>query len=446
MMMVSKKEHIKHWGAMLMGLGFVFFGMSVMSGAMKPLRSYQPFLDMMTQMENPLIGILIAAAFTGLIQSSSATTGIVIVMATEGLVTLPAGIALAFGANVGTCVTAMLAAIGKPRVAVQAAVAHLFFNIGGVLIWVAFIPYLAEFVVWLSPVSEGLTGTDRLAAEAPRQIANAHTVFNVVNTFLFIPFTVQIAKLVQKIVPIKETTTEEAAVAQHRPKYLDNGMLGTPPLALSMVRREVRRMGEVATNMLTDVPDALFKGSVDKMQAVRDMDEQVDSLYGYIGRYLSFIGRQDLSPNSADEAMVLATTNTEIENIGDIIEIHMFHLAEISQKNNISFDEETLQSLMKYHGMVVDAFKSAMVGIEHDRREAAKMVLNMEMDIIGGMDQLVEEHQAKLLKEEHTAQEMAAFTLQTDIMENLKRIYEHTKRIAKLVTREEGGTAMVLAD
>ncbi|MCP4040832.1 MAG: Na/Pi cotransporter family protein, partial [Gammaproteobacteria bacterium] len=108
MMMVSKKEHIKHWGAMLMGLGFVFFGMSVMSGAMKPLRSYQPFLDMMTQMENPLIGILIAAAFTGLIQSSSATTGIVIVMATEGLVTLPAGIALAFGANVGTCVTAML--------------------------------------------------------------------------------------------------------------------------------------------------------------------------------------------------------------------------------------------------------------------------------------------------------------------------------------------------
>ena len=103
---------------MLMGLGLVFFGMSVMSDAMKPLRSYQPFLDLMITMENPLLGILVAAAFTGLVQSSSATTGIVIVMASQGFITLPAGIALAFGANIGTCVTALLASIGKPREAV----------------------------------------------------------------------------------------------------------------------------------------------------------------------------------------------------------------------------------------------------------------------------------------------------------------------------------------
>jgi len=188
MMMISKRENIKHWGMMLMGLGLVFFGMAVMSDAMKPLRSYQPFLDMMATMENPLVGILIAAAFTGLIQSSSATTGIVIVMATEGLVTLPAGIALAFGANIGTCVTALLAAIGKPRRAVQAAVAHLLFNVGGVAIWFFFIPLLADFVIWLSPAADAaLTGQERLAAEAPRQIANAHTVFNVANTILFLP-------------------------------------------------------------------------------------------------------------------------------------------------------------------------------------------------------------------------------------------------------------------
>ena len=115
MLFFSKQDKIKHYGAMLMGLGLVFFGMSVMSDAMKPLRSYQPFLDLMVTMENPLVGILVAAAFTGLIQSSSATTGIVIVMATQGFITLPAGIALAFGANVGTCVTALLASIGKPR-------------------------------------------------------------------------------------------------------------------------------------------------------------------------------------------------------------------------------------------------------------------------------------------------------------------------------------------
>jgi len=252
-------------------------------GAMKPLRSFQPFLDLMITMENPMVGILVAAAFTGLVQSSSATTGIVIVMATEGLVSLPAGIALAFGANIGTCVTAMLAAIGKPRVAVQAAVAHLLFNTFGVVLWLLFIPQLAEFVIWLSPSApEGLTGTQKLAAEAPRQIANAHTVFNIANTLIFLPFSVALAKLVQKLVPIKELTVEEQVIANYKPKYLDEGMLKSPPLALSMARRETSRMGEVVDDMLAGIPEAVFAGRVDKMTELRDKDDQVDALYAAI--------------------------------------------------------------------------------------------------------------------------------------------------------------------
>ncbi|MES9905934.1 MAG: Na/Pi cotransporter family protein, partial [Sedimenticola sp.] len=171
MLFLSKEEKIKQYGTMLMGLGLVFFGMSVMSDAMKPLRTYQPFLDLMITMENPFIGIMVAAAFTGLIQSSSATTGIVIVMASQGFITLPAGIALAFGANVGTCVTAMLASIGKPREAVRAAMVHVFFNIAGVLLWVMFIPQLVEFVTWFSPTHPELSGIEKLGAETPRQIA-----------------------------------------------------------------------------------------------------------------------------------------------------------------------------------------------------------------------------------------------------------------------------------
>ena len=159
MLFFSKQEKIKQYGGLIMGLGLVFFGMAVMGDAMKPLRSYQPFLDLMTSMENPLIGILIAAAFTGLIQSSSATTGIVIVMASQGFITLPAGIALAFGANIGTCMTAMQAAIGKPREAVRAAVVHVLFNVFGVLLWIGLIGRLAELVTWMSPVHEELTGS-----------------------------------------------------------------------------------------------------------------------------------------------------------------------------------------------------------------------------------------------------------------------------------------------
>ena len=195
MLFFSKNEKMKHYGGMLMGLGMIFFGMSVMSDAMYPLRAYQPFLDFMATMGNPFVGILVAAAFTALVQSSSATTGIVIVMASQGFITLPAGIALAFGANIGTCVTAILAAIGKPREAVRAAVVHVLFNVFGVLVWLGLISHLAEFVAWISPARGDLSGVERLAAETPRQIANAHTIFNVANTLIFIGLTAQFARI-----------------------------------------------------------------------------------------------------------------------------------------------------------------------------------------------------------------------------------------------------------
>jgi phosphate:Na+ symporter len=269
MLFFSKQEKIKQYGGMLMGLGLVFFGMSVMSDAMSPLRSYQPFLDLMTRMDNPLIGILVAAAFTALIQSSSATTGIVIVMATQGFISLPAGIALAFGANVGTCVTAMLASIGKPREAVRAAVVHVLFNIFGVLLWVGFIPYLAEFVTWLSPAHAGLSGTDKLAAEAPRQIANAHTVFNIANTFIFIGFTSQFARMVEWMVPDKPV--EELIIAQ--PKYLDEELLETPSLALDRVRLEIGHMGERINKMVELILPSVISGNLQTLKDIARIDD-----------------------------------------------------------------------------------------------------------------------------------------------------------------------------
>ena len=175
MLFTAKTERIRHYGSMIMGLGLIFYGMGVMGEAMNPMRTYEPFLELMVKMENPLLGILVGAVFTGLVQSSAATTGIAIVMATEGLISLPAGIALSFGANIGTCVTAILAAIGKPAEAVRAAVVHISFNIAGVLLWVMFIPQLAEFIVNISPSAAELTGKEKMAAEVPRQIANAHT-------------------------------------------------------------------------------------------------------------------------------------------------------------------------------------------------------------------------------------------------------------------------------
>ena len=169
LLFVGRTERTKQYGHLIMGLGMIFFGMGLMSDAMKPLRTYQPFIEMMANVSNPVVGILVATAFTGVIQSSSATMGVVIALALQGLVSLEGGIALALGANIGTCVTAGLASIGKPREAVRVAVAHVTFKIAGVLIIVWFIPQFAEFVRTVSPTAAPeLTGINKLAAETPQ--------------------------------------------------------------------------------------------------------------------------------------------------------------------------------------------------------------------------------------------------------------------------------------
>ena len=244
---------MKHGGAMLFGLGLLFGGMGVMSDAMYPLRTYPPFLELMTKLENPILGILVGALFTGLVQSSAATTGIAIVMASEGLMSLPAGISLALGANIGTCVTAVLAALGKPVAARQAAAAHILFNVIGVLIWLPFIDQLAQLATMASPVHAELSGAARMAEEVPRQIANAHTIFNVANTLLFISFTGVLARLVQRLIPERELVSKEIIT----PKFLSEGLLETPTLALDAARMEGQRLGDIASDMVHKLGPAL---------------------------------------------------------------------------------------------------------------------------------------------------------------------------------------------
>jgi len=431
MLFFSKQEKIKQYGGMLMGLGLVFFGMSVMSDAMSPLRSYQPFLDLMTRMENPLIGILVAAGFTGLIQSSSATTGIVIVMATQGFITLEAGIALAFGANIGTCVTAMLAAIGKPREAVRAAVVHVLFNVFGVLLWVGFIPQLAELVTWLSPAHPGLSGTDKLAAEAPRQIANAHTVFNIANTLIFIGFTSQFARLVEKLVPDKPI--EEIIVAQ--PKYLDEELLETPSLALDRARLEIGHMGERVKAMLQDIMTAIVNSNGEMLKNIARIDDEVDILHGHIVTYLGQVSQKPLTEDQTSVLVNLMAAANDLENIGDIIETDMVYLGNEGIEARVSISEETREILYKLHEIVsITAELGIDAVIENDQR-AAQEVIDMKADISRLTESAAMHETRRLVAEEPNR--LAAYTLEMDLIEKLKRIYYFAKRMAKTVVPEE---------
>ncbi len=428
MLFISKQDKIKQYGTMLMGLGLVFFGMSVMSDAMQPLRTYQPFLDLMIQMENPLVGILVAAAFTGLIQSSSATTGIVIVMASQGFITLPAGIALAFGANIGTCITAMLASIGKPREAVRAAVVHVLFNIAGVLIWVLFIDHLANWVTALSPVHPELSGVDRLGAETPRQIANAHTIFNIANTFIFIGFTTQIARLVEWAIPDSTLEEEDLLVSA---KYLDEELLTTPSLALGRVRLEVLHMGERVQEMLDSIMPAIITGNKESLAAVRDLDDQVDILYEQIIDYMGRISKRSLSDQQTEEFLKLMEAVSDLENIGDTIETNLVGLGFDRINAGFSISEPTREVLLGFHEVVTKAFKTAVQAVSQNSEEAAQVVTAMKEEITKMTDSAAAHQAERLVAEEPNR--IPAYTIEVDIIEKQKRIYYFSKRMAKSV-------------
>ena len=428
MLFISKNEKIKQYGAMLMGLGLVFFGMSVMSDAMKPLRSYQPFLDLMVQMENPLIGILIAAAFTGLVQSSSATTGIVIVMASQGFITLPAGIALAFGANVGTCVTAMLASIGKPREAVRAAMVHVLFNVAGVVLWFLFIPQLAEVVTSLSPTYPELTGIDKLGAETPRQIANAHTIFNIANTIIFIGFTAQFARLVEKLIPDRPIEEEGLVVTA---KYLEPDLLKTPAFALDRVRMEMLNMGERVQAMVDKIMPAILSGNKNTLTEIREMDDEVDILYEQILEYMGGISKGTLTEAQTQELLNLMTALSELENIGDTVETNLVDLGNDRIDAGFSISESTAKVLNDFHDVVKKALSGAILAVAHNSPEAAQEVIKMK-DEITDLAESAAAHQASRLVAEEPNR-IAAYTTEIDIIEKQKRIYYFSKRMAKTV-------------
>ena len=432
MLFSSKKEKIQQYGYMIMGLGMIFFGMGVMSDAMKPLRAYQPFLDLMAQMSNPVLGILIAAIFTALVQSSSATTGVIIVLAMQGLISLKAGIALSFGANIGTCVTAFLASIGKPREALRVSIVHVLFNVVGVLIFLPLIGPFARFVVSISPSpAEGLTGLQAAAAVLPRQIANAHTIFNATCALVFLPLVTYFARIVYRLVPDKPLVEVE----ELQPKYLSEMLLHTPSLALDAARHEIKRMGRRVDLMNSAMMPAVLTGNRQALQAVREMDEEVDVLYKHLVNYLAEVSKLQLTEYQTQKMMKLMAAVNDLEQIGDVIEISLVDLGEKRIKKGFKISEATQKVINTVHVVVSDALKAAVRAVVEEDNDFAVRVISMKTD----MNRLVEQadmHQAKRLISEDSGK-FEAYSVEVDIIEKLKRIYYHAKRMAKTVAELE---------
>lgn len=431
MLFFSKTDRSKNYGGLIMGLGLVFLGMAIMSESMEPLRDYQPFLSTMTAMERPLLGILVAAFFTALVQSSSATTGIVIVMASQGFITLPAGIALALGANIGTCITALLASIGKPREAVRASLVHVLFNVFGVLLWLGFISELASFSTWLSPSHTDLEGIQRLAAETPRQIANANTIFNLLNTLLFLGFTGAFARLVTRLVPDVPGAQPQIV----RPKYLDEELVETPSLALDRVRMEFVHLGELVQGMLGKIRPGFLNQGKRYLEAIAKMDDQVDILYANIIEYLGKIRKQSLTDTESAEFLKLMSSTDNLESIGDVVETNIMALGYRILEKDLHISESMKTAINELVETACHAVNQAINAVQNQDQLAAQDVLAIKEDFNQKVNAVLE-YQARKLAAGDT-QRLELFRVEMELTENLKHIYSLAKRIARTMLPEE---------
>jgi phosphate:Na+ symporter len=433
--MFSKKDSTKHLGEAILGFGILFFGMKLMSDAMKPLRTFQLFIDLLKGLENPILGLLIGTLFTALVQSSSAFTGIVIVLAQQGLLTLEAGIPLVMGANIGTCITAGLASIGTSREAKRVAIAHVMFKVGGVLLFIFWIPTFAEIIRSISPTSTSV-GIEKLAAETPRQIANAHTVFNVSLALFFLPFTTFFANTIMKFYPEKEQEKGVQPVTWH----LDDKAIATPALAIDLARSEISRMSKIFGRMLEAIIEP-FKSNdplqdnkypqLSLVEGIEMREEKLDYLEEHIVVYLRNIGRQELSDRQIKEVYGMMSLVNDIESVGDIIEKNMIPLIAKKSALNTDFSKEGKEELDIFHTKVckqVSRLKEAFSELDPDL--AKRIMLKEEK-----YTHLEAEYRTRHLERLHEEREESIQTheIHMELMDLLKQINVYTGNIAKTI-------------
>ncbi len=408
--MISKKRKIKDYGTILLGLGLVFLGMNIMSKATMPLRNYEPFIEIMKNTALPVYGIILGAAFTALVQSSSATTGVVIVLASQGLLNIETGIAMIIGANIGTCVTAMLAAIGKPRAAVQVAVAHVLFNTIGALIFALLIPQLAQIV---DKISTGDIG---------RQIANAHTIFNIGNALLFIAFTKQISRGIKWFLPDKPQTDKTVPL-------LDDYYLEHAGLALDMVEKSLKEMGKDLLSVARESIPIAIRGEKYQLENLRDKDEKLDAWHERILSYISQIQQLALSDKEMERVQRQTEIANILENAGDLYTTSIVEAAEHRLDKEFSVSEETQTMLTDLYKDANQFVEKAIHAYQHKQKDEAVTVLNSK-ETFSEQHAKVHKHVYARLSESDDNR-VSIIRFEVELLEVARRLHSLARRISR---------------
>jgi phosphate:Na+ symporter len=427
----GRRDLIRHVGDIVMGLGLLFLGIEFMGDAMRPLRTYAPFIEAMQNMENPVLGILVGAIFTAIVQSSAATLAIVITLGAQGLMPLEAGIALILGANVGTCGTALVAAIGKSAEAMQVAVVHLIFNVLGAVVWAFFIPQMAEMARFVSPSFPELQGVARMAAETPRQVANTHTIFSVANTLVLIWFTDWIARFARFIVRTKGPETKRFGV----PLYLDKASQEVSSIGIQRVRLETTRLGNEVVEIVQVGTRVVATGSIEEINALLDRDKEVDELTARILQYIGELSQDDHSEEDGVQMIGLTQVVTNLENISDIIGANLMSVSQQRLTQHIELTRLSEVAHSRFAAVVIQTLAQAveMIGDDETEFSDASEVVGTKPEIKA----LVNQARQSILGNLQLAQksDVVDYQLSVDMIEQYRQISRLSRGIGKVIEK-----------
>ncbi len=419
LILFSKKEKTHELSEILMGFGLLFIGLSFMSGAITPYRDAPIFSEAFRILgSNPILGILTGLVVTAVIQSSSASVGILQSLAANGVVTWNSAIYITLGQNIGTCVTALLSSLGAHRTAKRAAVIHLLFNVMGAILFGGILFVIFTF-------SRSLAG----ATINSVQISIFHTIFNVTNTILLFPFANWLVKMSGLLVKGEEEPEEEESFQLPN---LDERILETPSFAVEYAVKETVRMGELAWQHAKLVFDAVRTGSQKRVDKAYKMEETMNKYERQMTEYLAKISKTSLTDHQRQVVGNLLYTVGDIERMSD----HCDNIAEMAEqmiKERLTFSLEALEGLEEIEGLALDAMKASILARQTEKMAYVQQTIQIEDEIDDLEEELREKHIERLARNQCSA---ARGVIYLDILSNIERISDHADNIAGYVADE----------
>lgn len=410
----GRRRFHRYLGQTVLGFGLLFLGMTTMSSGMIPLRELETFHSMLLQFSRyPILGILCGAAFTAIIQSSSAATGVIIAMTMQDLIPFHSAVPLILGTNVGTSITAILASIGANVAARRAAVAHVLFNVIGVTLALIFLKPFTEIII-------------ETASTVPRQVANTHTAFNVLNTIVFLIFLKYFTRVVCYIVPGVDEKIEFG------PKYLDPRILKTPAVAIGGAKQELLRMGGIAREMLDESMLVFLKNDLKKIKHIEQMEELVDGLEKEINIYLADLSQHSMSKEQSKMVAALMSAANDLERIGDHAE-NIMQLSEIKTEERLPFSITALDEITSLYKKVSSMLERAIKAFEQDDKESAQQIV-IEDDEVDAQEKALRKRHIDRINTKKCYP--SAGVIYLDLLSNLERVADHANNIAYLVLEE----------